>query len=87
MEPLSWMEIIAGVLWQFMPVWIALFLTFVLSILFKRKLGLYGKLFDSIIGMVGFALVMFWVYTAIFNGLFGLIATHDALSQVSGLKN
>lgn len=87
MEPLSWIEIIAGVLWQFMPVWIALFLTFVLSILFKRKLGLYGKLFDSIIGMVGFALVMFWVYTAIFNGLFGLIATHDALSQVSGLKN
>ena len=87
MEPLSWMEIIAGVLWQFMPVWIALFLTFVLSILFKRKLGLYCKLFDSIIGMVGFALVMFWVYTAIFNGLFGLIATHDALSQVSGLKN
>lgn len=87
MEPLSWMEIIAGALWQFMPVWIALFLTFVLSILFKRKLGLYGKLFDSIIGMVGFALVMFWVYTAIFNGLFGLIATHDALSQVSGLKN
>ena len=87
MEPLSWMEIIAGVFWQFMPVWIALFLTFVLSILFKRKLGLYGKLFDSIIGMVGFALVMFWVYTAIFNGLFGLIATHDALSQVSGLKN
>jgi peptide/nickel transport system permease protein len=87
MEPLSWIEIIVGVLWQFMPVWIALFLTFVLSILFKRKLGLYGKLFDSVIGMVGFALVMFWVYTAIFNGLFGLIATHDALSQVSGLKN
>ena len=87
MEPLSWIEIIARVLWQFTPVWIALFLTFVLSILFKRKLGLYGKLFDSVIGMVGFALVMFWVYTALFNGLFGLISTHDALSQVSGLKN
>ena len=37
--------------------------------------------------MIGFALVMFWVYTAFFNGVFGLIATHDSLSQVSGLKN
>ena len=87
MELLSWGEIIVRVLWQFMPVWIALILTFVVSIMFKGKLGLYGKLFDSVIGMIGFALVMFWVYTAMFNGLFGLIATYDPLSQVSGLKN
>ncbi len=87
MELLSWGEIIVRVLWQFMPVWIALVLTFVVSIKFKGKLGLYGKLFDSLIGMIGFALVMFWVYTAMFNGLFGLIATYDPLSQVSGLKN
>jgi peptide/nickel transport system permease protein len=40
--------------------------TFVLSIRFKRKLGLYGKLFDSPVGMIGFAIVMFWVFTAIF---------------------
>lgn len=87
MELLSWGEIIARVLWQFMPVWIALVATFVVSIMFKRKLGLYGKLFDSLIGMIGFALVMFWVYTALFNGLFGMIATYDPLAQVSGLKN
>ena len=87
MELLSWGEIIVRILWQFMPVWIALVLTFVVSIKLKRKLGLYGKLFDSLIGMIGFTLVMFWVYTAMFNGLFGLIATFDPLSQVSGLKN
>jgi len=72
---------------RFVPVWIALFLTFVVSIKFKRKLGLYGKLFDSTIGMIGFALVMFWVFTAFFVGVFDLIMTHDPLSQVSGLKN
>jgi len=72
---------------RFLPVWIALIATFVLSITFKRKLGLYGKLFDSMIGMIGFALVMFWVYTAIFVGLFDMIATHDPLQQISGLKN
>jgi peptide/nickel transport system permease protein len=72
---------------RFLPVWIALIVTFVLSITFKRKLGLYGKLFDSTIGMIGFALVMFWVFTSIFVGLFDMIATHDPLSQISGIKN
>ncbi|WP_019956377.1 ABC transporter permease [Yoonia vestfoldensis] len=69
------------------PVWIALVVTFVVSIRFKRRLGLYGKLFDSTVGMIGFALVMFWVYVAAFVGLFDMIVTHDYLRQVSGLKN
>ena len=86
MEPLGWSEIIIRILGQFTPVWIALVLLFAVSILYKRKLGLYGKLFDSVIGMVGFLLVMFWVFTGIF-GAFDLIATHDPLGQVSGMKN
>ncbi|WP_421907660.1 ABC transporter permease [Mameliella sp.] len=79
--------IIGGISRQFIPVWIALVLTFVVSINFKRSLGLYGKLFDSMIGMIGFGLVMFWVFTAVFYGAFDMIATHDPLSQVSGMKN
>ena len=72
---------------QFTPVWIALIVLFAASITFKRRLGLYGKLFDSTVGMIGFGLVMFWIFTALFSGIFGLIATHDPLTQVSGLKN
>ncbi len=87
MEPLTTFEIILRVLAQFTPVWIALGATFALSITFKRKLGLYGKLFDSTVGMIGFALVMFWVFTAILGGPFDMIVTHDALQQVSGMKN
>jgi len=71
---------------RFLPVWIALAVTFFLSISYKRKLGLYGKLFDSPIGMVGFAIVMFWVFTAIFVSM-ELVITHDPLGQVSGMKN
>jgi len=55
----------------------------VLSILYKPRLGLYGKLFDSPIGMIGFALVMFWVFTAFMSNW---IVTHDPLSQVSGMR-
>ena len=86
MEPLSWFEIIGRVLIQFIPVWIALVLLFFVSMKYKRRLGLYGKLFDSTIGMIGFALVMFWVFTGVF-GAMDLIITHDPLSQVSGMKN
>ncbi|MGR3623164.1 ABC transporter permease [Pseudophaeobacter sp.] len=78
--------IIGALARQFLPVWIALVLLFAISINLKRKLGLYGKLFDSPIGMIGFALVMFWVFTGFF-GAFDMIITHDPLSQLSGLKN
>lgn len=71
---------------RLLPVWVALLATFAASIAFKRRLGFYGKLFDSMVGMIGFAIVMFWVYTAIF-GAMDLIVTHDPLAQVSGMKN
>lgn len=83
-EKLSWGLILLGMAQQFVPVWIALVVTYALSIRFKRRLGLYGKLFDSPVGMIGFGIVMFWVFTAIFADL---IITHDPLAQLSGLKN
>ncbi|MGV6848968.1 MAG: ABC transporter permease [Marinibacterium sp.] len=86
MEPLSFLEIVGRILWQFMPCWIALVILYAASMTFKRRLGLYGKLFDSPIGMIGFALVMFWVFTGVF-GAMDLIVTHDALDQISGMKN
>jgi peptide/nickel transport system permease protein len=84
MEPLGWIEIIARMAAQFTPVWVALAATFALSIAFKRRLGLYGRLFDSPVGMIGFGIVMFWVFTALFASW---IITHDPLAQMSGMKN
>ncbi|MFO6463531.1 ABC transporter permease [Jannaschia sp. KMU-145] len=79
--------IFGGMSRAFTPVWISLVVLFTASFLYKRKLGLYGKLFDSTIGMIGFALVMFWVFTAFYAGVMDMIFTHDPLSQVSGMKN
>jgi peptide/nickel transport system permease protein len=76
--------IIAGMAARFVPVWIALVAVFALSIAFKRRLGLYGKLFDSLIGMVGFGLVMFWVFTAVFAGM---VATHGPIDVISQMRN
>ena len=84
MDTLSWFQIIAAMAGRFLPVWVALVVTYTLSITFKRRLGLYGKLFDSPVGMVGFGVVMFWVFTAIFANW---IITMDPLAQFSGSKN
>ncbi|MEM1428405.1 MAG: ABC transporter permease [Pseudomonadota bacterium] len=84
MEELSWGAVFAQIFAQFTPVWIGIVVVFVVSIYYKSRLGLYGKLFDSNIGMIGFALVLFWIFTALFADQ---IVTHDPLAQVSGMKN
>ena len=37
--------------------------------------------------MIGFGLVMFWVFVGVMGGVFDMLVTHDSLSQVSGMKN
>ena len=83
-DALTWGSILAKMAVQFAPVWVALVILFAVSSRYKRRLGLYGKLFDSPVGMAGFGLVMFWVFTAFFADL---IITHDPLAQISGMKN
>ena len=84
MESLSWPMIFAKMAVQFWPVWAALIVTVTLSLQFRRRLGLYGKLFDSTVGMAGFVIVMFWVFTALFAYM---IITFDPLGQISQMKN
>ena len=77
-------DILLSILGQFTPVWIAMAVILGLSYVFRKRLGLYGRLFDSPIGMVGLVLVLFWVLTAIFADM---ITTFDPLDQLSGMKN
>ena len=73
-------DILLSILGQFTPVWIAMAMILGLSYVFRKRLGLYGRLFDSPIGMVGLVLVLFWVLTAIFADM---IITFDPLDQLS----
>ncbi|MDD9908758.1 MAG: ABC transporter permease [Ahrensia sp.] len=84
MDRLTAFEIASRMFVQFTPVWIGLVIILVLSWMLRGRLGLYGKLFDSPIGLIGLVLVLFWVLTAIFADQ---IATFDALNQVSGMRN
>ncbi len=84
MERLTGTEIFVRILQQFTPVWIGIAVILVISWLFRRKLGLYGRLYSSPIGMVGLILVLFWTLTALFADS---IVTADHLTQISGMKN
>jgi len=76
--------IVGKIAQNFLPVWICLVAVFAISIKFKSRLGLYGRLFDSTVGMIGFAIVTFWVLTAIFAPM---LIEFDPLAQLSGMKN
>ena len=84
MDRLTASEIFIRMVGQFTPVWIGLVVILTVSVILRRRLGLYGKLFGSPIGIAGLVLVLFWILTAIFADS---ITTMDPLTQISGMKN
>ncbi len=84
MEFLSTSDIVFRALAQFTPVWLSLFVLLALSLLFKRKLGLYGYVVETGTGFAGVLLLAFWLFTAIFAAR---IAPFDPLGQISAMKD
>ncbi|AZO53948.1 MAG: ABC transporter permease [Mesorhizobium sp.] len=76
--------IILEVLWRFWPVWVALFIVMGASFLYRKKLALYGQLFDSGVGIVGVGICLFWLFTAIFAST---ISPFDPLGQIPIMKD
>ncbi|MGY6410745.1 MAG: ABC transporter permease [Alkalilacustris sp.] len=83
-EQLAWGGILAGMGLRFWPVWLAMLAVLGPSWALRARLGLYGRLFGSPVGVVGFAIVLFWLFTAL---MADWVATHDPLSQISGMRN
>ena len=65
LEFLTPWQIVVQTAAQFLPVWVAMIVIMGTSALFRYRLGTYGRIFDSGIGTLGFALVLFWLLTAI----------------------
>ncbi|WP_312797982.1 ABC transporter permease [Tianweitania sp.] len=84
MDYLGITGIVLGVLKQFWPVWLALALVLVASFTFKKRLGLYGHLFDSGVGIAGVMICLFWLFTAMFAAV---VVTFDPLAQVAIMKD
>lgn len=83
-EYLSAGAIVTEVLARFLPAWIAMAFILGLSIAFRRRLGSYGRIFESPIGIIGFSLVLFWLLTALMAHWIGLF---DPYQQIRVLQN
>ncbi len=83
-EYISAFNVILGVIGRFWPVWVALAIVMGASFAYKKKLGLYGQLFDSGVGIVGVGICLFWLFTAIFAST---VAPFDPLAQVPVMKD
>jgi len=77
-------DIVLGVLFRFWPVWLALAVVMVPSYYYKEKLGLYGQLYDSGVGIAGLAICLFWLFTAVFAST---IAPFNPLQQFVVMKD
>ncbi len=84
LEFLTPWQIVAQTAAQFLPVWVLMIAIMGTSALFRYKLGTYGRIFDSGIGTLGFALVLFWLLTAI---LAPTVAPFDPYTQLRALQN
>jgi peptide/nickel transport system permease protein len=84
LEFLGVFQIVLGSLERFWPVWLALAIVLGASFALKKRLGLYGHLFDSGVGIAGVFLCFFWLFTAIFAHR---IAPFDPLEQISVMKD
>lgn len=83
-EYVSGFQVVLGVLARFWTVWLALAIVLGVSIVFKKRLGLYGQLFDSGVGIAGVAICLFWLFTSI---LASQISPFNPLAQIPIMKD
>jgi peptide/nickel transport system permease protein len=84
LEFLGAFQIVLGVLARFWPVWLGIALIMGASIVFRKRLGLYGELYQNGVGIAGVAICLFWLLTAIFASM---ISPFDPLAQVPIMKD
>lgn len=84
MEHAGIVGIVFGFLYRLLPVWLALVALLFVSFAFKPKLGLYGHIIGSKIGLAGVIICAFWVFTAI---LAGMIAPFGPREQIAAMKH
>jgi len=84
MENVGFFGIIFGLLFRLWPVWLALGVVLGLSFAFRPKLGLYGHLIGSKVGLAGVFICGFWLFAAL---LADVIAPFGAREQIAVMKH
>jgi peptide/nickel transport system permease protein len=75
-------QIVLESLARFWPVWIGLLVIIGGGWFVRGRLGTFGRIWGSRIGLVGLAIVLFWVLTAIFANVIAPYAPRDVPSDL-----
>ncbi|MEO1745094.1 MAG: ABC transporter permease [Pseudomonadota bacterium] len=84
MEAISTTAIAIEFITRFWPVWLALAIVGGASYAYRDNLGIYGRLFNTGVGIAGLFFCLFWFFTAIFADI---VAPFDPLQQIAIMKN
>ena len=84
LEYLTTGGIVWGALARLLPVWVAMAVILGASFIWQRRLGVYGRIFGSPIGIVGLSLVLFWLLAAL---MADWVALFDPYQQIRALQN
>lgn len=84
MENAGTLAIVTGIIFRLWPAWAVLALTYLAVWKFKKRLGLFGELFNSWTGIAGVSLCIFWIAVAVFANW---IAPNDPRGQFLVMKN
>lgn len=84
MENIGFLNIVAGIVGRFWPVWLTLALMLGGVYFFRKRLGLFGQLFNTKVGAAGVLLCVFWVATAFFADI---IAPFGPTEQTTVMQN
>jgi len=76
-EYISTGEIFLYSITRFWPTWLAIAATLVFCYPIRERLGVFGRLYDSRIGMAGLVIVLFWIFTAIFADMIAVMGKWD----------
>jgi len=76
-EYLSLGQIVLHSILRFWPVWIALIVTVGGGYFIRERIGTFGRLYGSGIGLTGIVLVLFWIFSAIFADLIAVMGPLD----------
>ena len=71
-ETIGTLEVLAYSVTRFWPVWLAIAVTLAACYPIREKLGTFGRLYGSSVGMAGIVIVLFWMFTALFADLIAL---------------
>jgi peptide/nickel transport system permease protein len=71
-------------IYRLWPVWVSMAILMGVSYRYRKRLGLYGQLYDSGVGIAGIAILSFWFFTAVFSRY---VSPFNPLEQIAVMRN